>query len=74
MSDRRPVPHYEQGKWQAIDVIEGMMPASLTPFQGHLWGCAMKYLLRAAHKGDAAVDLHKAETYTRWLRESMEKP
>lgn len=73
VSGRRPVPHYMSGKWEVIDVIEGMMPAGLTPYQGFLWGNAMKYICRFMYKGKPADDLHKCTTYVKWLQESLEK-
>lgn len=73
LSGRRPVDHYMAGKWEVIDVIEGMMPKGLTPFQGFLWGNAIKYMMRFMYKGTPVACLHKAATYTQWLRESLEK-
>jgi hypothetical protein len=69
---RPPVDHYIHGQWEAIDVIRGMMPAGLTPMQGYLWGSAMKYMFRFQYKGAAAEDLHKAMTYTGWLKDDIE--
>lgn len=69
---RPPVDHYIHGQWEAIDVIRGMMPAGLTPFQGFLWGSAMKYMFRFPYKGAAAEDLHKAMTYAGWLKDDIE--
>lgn len=67
---RRPVSHYMTGTMECIDWIR----AALTPeeYRGHLKGCALKYLYRYKNKG-GADDLHKAETYSRWLREEVEK-
>jgi len=72
-TDRRPVDHYMQGRWEVIEVIDGMMPKELTPYQGMLWGNVVKYLMRFMHKGKPVDDLHKSTTYTEWLIESLEK-
>lgn len=48
--------HYKHGGMEAIDVIE----AFALDFN---LGNAVKYLLRAGHKGDAAQDLQKARWY-----------
>jgi hypothetical protein len=73
LKGRRPVSHYMEGKWEVIDVIEGMMPKGLTPLQGFLWANAIKYMMRFMYKGTPVACLRKAETYTQWLRESLEK-
>jgi len=73
MEGRNVVPHYMAGKWEVIDVIQGMMPKGLTPYQGMLWGNAVKYIMRFTLKGKPMEDLAKAETYLRWLRDDMKK-
>jgi hypothetical protein len=73
LTGRRPVDHYMAGKWEVIDVIEGMMPKGLTPYQGFLWGNAIKYMMRFMYKGTPVACLHKAETYIAWLRNSLEE-
>ena len=70
---RRPVSYYMTGRWEVIEVIEGMMPKKLTPYQGMLWGNVVKYVMRFMDKESPVADLHKAETYMRWLRGSVEK-
>lgn len=70
-TDRRPVSHYMQGRWEVIEVIDGMMPKTLTPYQGFLWGNAVKYVMRFTYKGKAVEDLTKATTYLNWLKESI---
>ena len=69
---RPPVPHYLQGQWEVIDVIRGMMPATLTPYQGMLWGNAVKYICRFPYKSAPVADLNKALTYLTWLRDDIE--
>ena len=61
--------YYDAGGIETIEVIK----AKLTPdeYQGFLKGNAIKYLLRAGHKGDAQRDIEKASTYTNWLLESF---
>ena len=48
--------HYNQGKFEVIDVIEdwGL---------GFNLGNAVKYIARADHKGTALIDLNKAHWY-----------
>lgn len=49
-------PHYTQGKFEVIDVIEdwGL---------GFNLGNAVKYIARCDHKADPLTDLRKAEFY-----------
>lgn len=72
-TDRRPVAHYMAGRWEVIEVIDGMMPKELTPYQGFLWGNAVKYIMRFMYKGKPVEDLQKATTYINWLKESLSK-
>lgn len=69
---RRPVAHYVSGGMEAIDVMQAFM--SPDEFRGHLWGCAMKYLLRWEFKGSPVDDLQKAKTYIEWLIELFQDP
>lgn len=73
MTKRPDVPHYTQGPYEVIDIIKGMMPDFLSPFQGHLWACAVKYLFRFPYKGHPCEDLHKARTYIQWLEDELSK-
>lgn len=71
MAEHDPVEcpaHYQgAGGLQAIDVIEdwGL---------GYALGCAAKYLLRAARKGDELQDLRKARWYLRRAAASSAAP
>jgi hypothetical protein len=49
-------PHYKRGGLECIDVIEGFG-------LGFRLGNAVKYILRAGHKGDRLEDLRKARWY-----------
>jgi hypothetical protein len=53
--------HYTDGGIETIDYIQ----AKLSPeeFRGYCLGNAFKYLSRAGKKGDATVDLKKAQWY-----------
>lgn len=53
--------YYDAGGIEVIDIIR----AKLTPeqFTGYLLGNAIKYILRANHKGDFERDLDKARVY-----------
>jgi hypothetical protein len=56
-------PHYQQGRVEAIEVIEDVVSGAPEPVVGFLVGSALKYLLRAWHKQNAKQDLQKAEWY-----------
>lgn len=68
-NERRPVPHYQAGGMEVIDILK----AKMTPdqFTGFLRGNALKYLFRYDHKGTPVEDLQKARTYTDWLLEEV---
>jgi len=53
--------HYNSGGIETIDYIE----AKLSPeeFRGFCLGNALKYLSRTGIKGDATIDLRKAQWY-----------
>jgi hypothetical protein len=63
-------PHYTQGGIETIEYLE----AKLTPeaFVGYLQGNCLKYLSRAAHKGDALEDFKKAQWYINRLVKTLE--
>jgi hypothetical protein len=71
MSEREPVNHYTAGGIEVIDIIKAKMPDGLTPYQGHLWACTIKYLMRFQLKGTPAADLRKGQTYLGWLIEEV---
>mgnify|MGYP000082492776 FL=1 len=55
--------HYTQGRIEAIEIIEDVVAGAPEPVVGYLMGQALKYLLRAWHKGNASQDLQKASWY-----------
>lgn len=59
--------YYDEGGIETLDIIL----AKLTPeeYRGFLKGNAIKYLCRAAFKGDPLRDFEKAANYTQWLAE-----
>ena len=64
MSDQVNHPsHYKQGRVEAIEVIEDVVAGAPEPVVGYLVGQALKYLLRAWHKGNTKQDLQKAVWY-----------
>jgi hypothetical protein len=67
--DRDPVPHYQRGGIECIDV----MKAISTPeeFRGYLRLNAIKYLWRLGEKDDPAKEVKKALDYVRWLHDEM---
>ncbi len=56
-------PHYQQGRIEAIEVIEDVVAGAPEPVVGYHVGQALKYLLRAWHKENASQDLQKAAWY-----------
>ena len=54
-------PHYKQGKFETIEIIESLL--SPEEFIGYLKGSFIKYISRAEHKGYLAEDLNKAEWF-----------
>ena len=56
-------PHYQQGRVEAIEVIEDVVAGAPDAVTGYLVGQALKYLLRAWHKGNTMQDLQKATWY-----------
>ncbi len=65
-----PVSHYDRGKVQPIDFMEGWFTPEA--YRGFLACNVIKYLSRYEHKGSPLDDLHKAKTYLEWLIESVE--
>jgi hypothetical protein len=60
-------PHYTQGKYETIEVIEDWN-------LGFHLGNAVKYISRAGHKQNAAQDIKKAIWYLeRWLEKTEVK-
>lgn len=62
--------YYNVGEIAVIDYIK----AKLTPeaYKGFLEGNVIKYVSRAAYKGDELADLKKAQEYLGWLIEAVE--
>ena len=54
---------------EAIDVMKAFM--STEEFNGHLRGCAMKYLLRLNSKGSPSLNARKAAWYINRLVEEL---
>lgn len=72
MSDPVQKPaHYTSGSIECIDALRDCM--SPAEFAGFCRGNAIKYLWRLGKKGPAAEDAAKAEVYTRWLKEALNK-
>lgn len=57
--------HYQIAEIQFIEIAQ--MYLSPEGFKGFLKGNALKYLLRAAHKGTELKDYQKALQYCKWL-------
>lgn len=51
--------HYNKGQFEVIDVIEDQQDWA----RGFNRGNAVKYIMRAGHKGDEVEDLKKARWY-----------
>lgn len=66
VSDKEMVnhpPHYNQGKFETIDIIEDIVAGYDDPVEAYLVGTTLKYLARAPFKGAKKQDLEKAEFY-----------
>ena len=66
VSDKEMVnhpPHYNQGKFETIDIIEDILAGYDDPVEAYLIGTTLKYLARAPFKNAKKQDLEKAEFY-----------
>lgn len=66
VSDKEMVnhpPHYNQGKFETIDIIEDIVAGYDDPVEAYLVGTTLKYLARAPFKGAKKQDLEKAVFY-----------
>jgi hypothetical protein len=50
---------------QPLEVMQRVMTAE--QFEGFLYGCCLKYLLRKDYKGQRESDEYKARQYAYWL-------
>jgi len=68
MNDAISPSHYQNGRWEAIEVIEAAV-ASVSengnPAAAYNVGAALKYLLRAGKKGETREQVMKAEWHIR---------
>ena len=60
-------PHYNQGKFETIDIIEDIVAGYDDPVEAYLVGTTIKYLARAPFKNAKKQDLEKAEFYLKRL-------
>ena len=68
MTDTINPSHYQNAKWQAIDVMEDVQEAVCengNPRAAYNVAAALKYLLRAGKKGDTREQVMKAEWHVR---------
>ena len=68
MTDTINPSHYQNAKWQAIDVMEDVLDAvseNGNPRAAYNVAAALKYLLRAGRKGDTREQVMKAEWHIR---------
>lgn len=66
VSDKEMVnhpPHYNQGKFETIDIIEDIVSGYDDSVEAYLIGTTLKYLARAPFKNAKKQDLEKAEFY-----------
>jgi hypothetical protein len=63
-------PHYNQGKFETIDIIEDIVRGYDDPVEAYLVGTTIKYLARAPFKGAKKQDLEKAVFY---LKRAIDK-
>jgi hypothetical protein len=57
--------HYEKAAMQPLEVMQRIMTTE--QFEGFLYGCCLKYLLRKDYKGQRESDEYKARQYAYWL-------
>ena len=62
--------HYEKAAMQPLEVMQRVMTAE--QFEGFLYGCCLKYLLRKDYKGQRESDVYKARQYAYWLEMAKE--
>lgn len=67
-------PHYTQGRFEAINVIEDAVRHAPDPVAGGCQWQTLKYLLRLWHKGNAYQDAQKARWYLNRLIDHLEQP
>jgi len=65
-------PHYTQGRWEAIDVIEDVIEHASSAQAAFLQGQVLKYMLRLWHKDNAKEDAEKAQWYLNRLINSLD--
>lgn len=68
MTDTINPSHYQNAKWQAIDIMEDVLDAvseNGNPRAAYNVAAALKYLLRAGKKGDTREQVMKAEWHVR---------
>ncbi len=63
--DKTKGSHYEKAAMQPLEVMQRVMTAE--QFEGFLYGCCLKYLLRKDYKGQRESDEYKARQYAYWL-------
>jgi hypothetical protein len=63
--DKTKGSHYERASMQPLEVMQRVMTAE--QFEGFLYGCCLKYLLRKDYKGQRESDEYKARQYAYWL-------
>lgn len=63
--DKTKGSHYERASMQPLEVMQRVMTAE--QFEGFLYGCCLKYLLRKDYKGERESDEYKARQYAYWL-------
>jgi hypothetical protein len=68
--DKTKGSHYEKAAMQPLEVMQRVMTAE--QFEGFLYGCCLKYLLRKDYKGQRESDEYKARQYAYWLEMARE--
>ena len=68
--DKTKGSHYEKAAMQPLEVMQRVMTAE--QFEGFLYGCCIKYLLRKDYKGQRESDEYKARQYAYWLEMAKE--
>lgn len=64
--------HYTSTTLQPWDVMSAWQHPAQGPFEGFLWGNALKYLQRYRRKGKPVQDLEKAKHYIEQLLRELD--
>lgn len=75
MSKDPKASYYDVGGIETLDIIKAKLEGAnnLTPYQGYLLGCIIKYATRLPYKEQLLRDAEKINTYTKEFLYTMEQ-